>query len=64
MGEKHNSKCIEKFVYQNPLKKSSLILMLWHHIIIESFIQLKTLYEGPWSSYPLIMDCYKFLDTF
>jgi len=38
--------------------------MLSHHIIIESFIQQKTLYEGVWSPYPLIMDYYKFLGTF
>ncbi len=37
--------------------------MLSHHITIESFTHLKTLYEGEWSPYSLIMDCYKFLGT-
>jgi hypothetical protein len=34
MGKTHNSKYIEKFGHQNPLKKSSLVSMLPHHIII------------------------------
>jgi hypothetical protein len=34
--------------------------MLLHHITIESFTHLKTLYEGAWSPYSLIMN-YKFL---
>jgi hypothetical protein len=39
MGKNHNSRYIEKFGHQNPLKNISLISMLPHHIIIESFIQ-------------------------
>jgi hypothetical protein len=41
MGKNHNSRYIEKFGIQNPLKKSSLVSTLSQHIIIESFIQLK-----------------------
>jgi hypothetical protein len=37
--------------------------MLSHHTTIESFIHYKPLYEGAWSPYSLIMDCYKFLET-
>jgi hypothetical protein len=39
MGKNNNSKYIEKFGLQNPFKKFSLISMLSHGIIIESFIQ-------------------------
>jgi hypothetical protein len=47
MGKNHNSKYIKKCGIQNLLKKSYLISMLSHDIIIESFIQSKkTLYEG------------------
>jgi hypothetical protein len=35
--------------------------MLSHNIIIQCFIQKKTLYESAWSPYSLIMDCFKFL---
>jgi len=35
--------------------------MLPHHITIEFFIRQKTLYEGAWSPYSLIMDYYRFL---
>ncbi len=38
-GKNHNSKYIGKFGHQNPFKKSSLISMLPHHIIIESSTQ-------------------------
>jgi hypothetical protein len=41
MGKNHNSRYIENFDYQNPFKKSSLISMLSHCIIIESFTQYK-----------------------
>jgi hypothetical protein len=40
--------------------------MLSHHITIESFNHLYIyiyIYEGAWSPYSLIMDCYKFLGT-
>ncbi len=37
--------------------------MLLHHIIIEFFAHLKTLYENAWNAYSLIMDYYKFLGT-
>ncbi len=33
----HNSRYIEKFDHQNLSKKSSLVLMLLHHITIEFF---------------------------
>jgi hypothetical protein len=39
MGKTHNSKYIEKIGLQNPLKKSFLLSMLPHHIIIEYFIE-------------------------
>ncbi len=43
--------------YQNLFKKNSLVSMLSYHIIIESLIHYKTLYEGAsWSPYSLIMD--------
>ncbi len=40
MEKNLNSKYIEKSDFENPLKKSSLVSMLSHNIIIESFIQL------------------------
>jgi hypothetical protein len=46
MGKNHDSKYIEKFGFENHLKKPSQVSMLSHDIIIESFIQLNTLYEG------------------
>jgi len=33
----HNSRYIENFDHQNSFKKSSLVLMLLHHITIEFF---------------------------
>jgi hypothetical protein len=39
MGKNHNSRYIENFGQQNPLKKSFLVSMLRQNIIIESFIQ-------------------------
>jgi len=44
-------------------KMSSLVSLLLHHITIESFTHYNTLYEGAWSPYSLIMDCYIFLGT-
>jgi len=54
---------LENFDYQNPLIFFSLVSMLSHQITIKSFIRLKLLYEGAWSPYSLIMDCYMFLGT-
>jgi hypothetical protein len=41
MGKNHDSKYIENFGIQNPLKNSCLVSIFSQHIIIESFIQLK-----------------------
>jgi hypothetical protein len=37
--------------------------MLSHRMTIEFFTHSKKLYEGAWTPYPLIIDCYKFLGT-
>jgi hypothetical protein len=44
MGKNHNSKYIEKIGLQNSLKKSSLVSMLSHNIIVESFYSIKKHY--------------------
>jgi hypothetical protein len=51
------------FGHQNLSKMSSLVSLLSHHITIESLTHYKALYEGAWSPYSLIMDCYIFLGT-
>ncbi len=58
-----NSKYIKKLGHQNPSQNPP-----WYqcyHIILplSPLFTKKTLYEGAWSPYSLIMDYYKFLGT-
>jgi hypothetical protein len=55
MGKNHNSRYIEKFGLQNPLKKFSLVSILPHHIIIEF------LFNKFYSIKNIIWRCMKFI---